>query len=265
MAIVIPLGHDRWRAARHLGRGLLCAGLLLAVTATRAMAADSTPAPNETSAKSKSTKKKTPGAKGTAKGTNKGTKGTKKASAPQDAAATAAAKHRKIGASPAYVVGDSDAHLINDQAPPITPFPEDAKAVKKAFAETRRDQLVDAEKAARDAKSPDRWRTVLFMLRGIPERTDTEACFWRVLSFYRLGEIQRARTLREGCDLPSKDSSVLNAEDVVASGIPEMGTVAVDDGFGPPGGVAGSGGKAEVKPAPPPAAAAYTGPNPTRQ
>jgi hypothetical protein len=256
------VGHGRQGAARHLGRGLLCAGLLLAVTATRALAADPTPAPTETSAKSKSTKKKTAGAKGT----NKGTKGTKKASVPNDAAApAAAAKHRKIGASPAYVVGDSDAHLINEQAPPITPFPADAKAVKKAFAETRRDQLVDAEKAARDAKSPDRWRTVLFMLRGIPERTDPEACFWRVLSFYRLGEIQRARTLREGCELPSKDSSVLNTEDVVASGVPEMGTVAVDDGFGPPGGAAGSGGKAEVKPAPPPAAAAYTGPNPTRQ
>jgi hypothetical protein len=260
MAIVIPLGHRRQRAARHLGRGLLCAGLLLAVTATRAMAADPTPAPTDTSGQAKPTKKKAAKTRGTKKKT-----AAAKDEALTPAAAAAAARRRKIGASPAYVVGDSDAHLINEKAPPITPFPEDAKAVKKAFAETRRDQLVDAEKAARDAKSPDRWRTVLFMLRGIPERTDPEACFWRVLSFYRLGEIQRARTLREGCELPSKDSSVLNAEDVVASGIPEMGTVAVDDGFGPPGGAAGSAGKAEVKPAPPPAAAAYTGPNPTRQ
>jgi len=125
------------------------------------------------------------------------------------------------------------------------------KAVEKAFSETRRDQLVDAEKAARDAKSPDRWRTVLFMLRGLQERSDPEACFWRVLAFYRLGEIERARAVREICDLPAKDSATLNAEDANSAGVPTMGTVARDDQF------AGGGMKqaaATEKPAPPVAA-----------
>jgi hypothetical protein len=259
--------HDRLGVARHLGLGLLCAVLsVMSVmgTATRARAADPAPAAAETIAKAQPTPKKTTKAKAT-----KTAKANKKRGAATEPATTpnaASARRRKIGASPAYVVGDSDAHLINDKAPPIIPFPEDAKAVKKAFAETRRDQLVDAEKAARDAKSPDRWRTVLFMLRGLPERTDPEACFWRVLSFYRLGEIQRARTLREGCELPSKDSAGMNAEDVIASGIPEMGTVAVDDGFGPPLGAGGAGPKPEAKPTPTaPAVAPYTGPSPQRQ
>jgi hypothetical protein len=177
----------------------------------------------------------------------------------------ALAKKRRIGASPAYVVGDADPHLINDAAPPIDAFPTDGKAVKKAFAETRRDQLVDAEKSARDAKSPDRWRTVLFMLRGLPERTDSEACFWRVLSFYRLGEIQRARTLRENCELPAKDSAVLNAEDVTASGVPQMGTVERDDGFGPPAGATAA--TAQAPATPPPEdrrSTPYAGPGPTK-
>jgi len=176
------------------------------------------------------------------------------------AAAEAPAAHRRIGASPAYVVGDTDAHLINESGPPLEPFPTDSKAVKKAFAETRRDQIADAEKAARDERTPDRWRTVLFMLRGLPERTDPEACFWRVLSFYRLGEIQRARTLREGCDLPGKDSATLNGEDALAAGVPAMGTVAADDGFGTSPGTAGTGAPAAPKPAPP--TAPYTGPGP---
>jgi len=188
----------------------------------------------------------------------------KKAAPTTDSTEKPALAKRRIGASPAYVVGDSDAHLINESAPPIDAFPTEGKAVKKAFAETRRDQLVDAEKAARDAKSPDRWRTVLFMLRGLPERTDPEACFWRVLSFYRLGEIPRARALRENCELPAKDSAVLNGEDVAASGLPQMGTVPVDDGPAP--------GATKAKAEAPAAAAApadhgaapYAGPSPTK-
>jgi hypothetical protein len=207
-----------------------------------------------------------PGGKSKApKGTSKAKK--KKAApaaTPESTEKPAFAKRRTIGASPAYVVGDSGAHLINEAAPPIEAFPADTNAVKKAFAETRRDQLADAERAARDAKSPDRWRTVLFMLRGLPERTDPEACFWRVLAFYRLGEIPRARALRENCDLPSKDSAVLNAEDASASGVPVMGTVAVDDGFGPPPGVTNAK-AAEAPPPPAPAVAPYTGPAPQRQ
>jgi hypothetical protein len=212
-----------------------------------------------------------PKAKGKAKGkAAKTTKTAKKrkappATTPESIEKPALAKRRRIGASPAYVVGDTDPHLINEAAPPIEPFPTEGKAVKKAFAETRRDQLVDAEKAARDAKSPDRWRTVLFMLRGLPERTDPEACFWRVLSFYRLGEIPRARTLRENCELPAKDSAVLNSEDVTASGVPQMGTIAADDGLGPPSGATNA--KANVAAAPSAAdraTAPYTGPGPQK-
>jgi hypothetical protein len=175
------------------------------------------------------------------------------------------ATHRRIGASPAYVVGDTNAHFINQAAPRIEQFPSDSKAVKKAFDETRRDQLGDAEKAARDGKTPDRWRSVLFALRGLPERTDPEACFWRVLAFYRLGELTRARALREGCELTAKESGALNSEDATAAGVPEMGTVPVDDGFGPPPGAAGTSGSSGKIAPPPPPTAPYTGVGPDRR
>ena len=254
------------RQRHHVARlGRVFAGFLawgvLAVSSlgARAEAADAAPAVSDQNVKPKVNKKGSHRSVKTAK---------KKKTAPAatpEATEKALAKHRRIGASPAYVVGDADPHLIYDSAPPIEAFPTEWNAVKKAFAETRRDQLLDAEKAARDAKSPDRWRTVLFALRGLPEHADPEACFWRVLSFYRLGEIPRARTLREGCELPSKDSAVLNTEDVTASGIPQMGTVAVDDGFGPPQGATNA--KAEVPPPPAvdPASAPYTGPSPQKR
>jgi hypothetical protein len=247
----------------HVFTGLLVCGVLGGFGA-RADAADAAPAasePTATTAKPKVNKAK----KGPGRSVKTAKK--KKAAPPTtpDATEKALATRRRIGASPAYVVGDADTHLINDSAPPIEAFPTEGNAVKKAFAETRRDQLADAEKAARDTKSPDRWRTVLFMLRGLSERTDSEACFWRVLAFYRLGEIPRARTLREGCELPSKDSAVLNTEDVTASGIPQMGTVAVDDGFGQPQGATKA--KAEVPPPPAvdPASAPYTGQSPQKR
>src|SRR5262245_12022035 len=88
----------------------------------------------------------------------------KKAAAPPAEPATdkpsTVAKRRNYAAEPVYLVGDGNAHLINENAPKIVAFPHEAKAVEKAFSETRRDQLVDAEKAARSEKSPDRWRTV---------------------------------------------------------------------------------------------------------
>jgi hypothetical protein len=139
----------------------------------------------------------TPTAKPAAKPGKKAARKKRKDATPlTPAALKEPAPHRRIGASPAYVVGDTNAHFINQAAPPIEQFPSDSKAVKKAFDETRRDQLDDAEKAARDGKTPDRWRSVLFALRGLPERTDPEACFWRVLAFYRLGELARARCAR---------------------------------------------------------------------
>jgi hypothetical protein len=156
----------------------------------------------------------------------------KKAAPPEEEAAESkTAKRRRLSASPAYVVGDSNPHYIDVNAPKIVAFPQDAKAVEKAFAVGRREQLVDAEKAARAARTPDRWRTVLFSLRGLHDRIDPEACFWRVLAFYRLGEIERARAVRAECELPGKDSSTLNAEDAIVAKIPAIGTVPREDQF----------------------------------
>jgi len=253
----MPSPERRRVALRSNGR-LACAALVgfILIAAATAHAADPAPAADASATPKPATTKKAAG-----KATKKSATSARKKKAAADAAeAESQSKRRRIGASPAYVVGDSDAHLINEAGPPLEAFPTDAKAVKKAFAETRRDQLVDAEKAARDDKTPDRWRTVLFALRGLPERNDPETCFWRVLSFYRLGEIARARTLREGCELPGKDSATLNAEDATASGVPAMGTVAADDGFGQPSGA----GTAKAEPKPAPTAAPYTGPSPRR-
>ena len=230
---------------------LVCAGLLVAGLEARARAQDATTTEKPATGKPVAKKKK----KAKAKPTTDATLDAKEA----------AARRRKIGAEPAYVVGDTDAHLINENAPPIVPFPQDSKAVKKAFAETRRDQLADAEKAARDDKSPDRWRTVLFALRGLNERIDPEACFWRVLSFYRLGELTRARKVREGCDLPARDSVVLNGEDAAAAGIPEMSASTREDDATDP--TVPTADKTPGKPATAPAAPGaprYTGPSPQR-
>jgi hypothetical protein len=255
--------HGARKVAVGVGLALICAGLLASGVDTRAFATESTESTDSTKTPAEGAKpaKKSKATKSKAK-----SKAKKNATPPSDDAGATATRRRKIGAPPAYVVGDSDAHLINQDAPPLVPFAGEASAVKKAFAETRRDQLVDAEKAARDDKSPDRWRTVLFMIRGLPERIDPEACFWRVLSFYRLGELARARKVREGCDLPAKDSVVLNAEDATAAGIPEMGANGEEDpllGAVPPP----AGTKVAEKPAPPtvsPASLRYSGPSPQR-
>jgi hypothetical protein len=254
------------RTARTARRSLplICAGLLSAALplvgsssfaqqTAGASAPTSAPATAQSDGKEKNKKKSK----------KKGKAKVAPPSSSADAPKPTTAKRRKVGAAPVYLVGDANAHLINENAPKIVAFPQEAKAVEKAFAETRRDQLVDAEKAARDAKSPDRWRTVLFMLRGLHDRTDPEACFWRVLSFYRLSELDRARAVRDGCEMPAKDSATLNTEDALVAGIPAMGTVAREDQFA----VAGASGavgttKEAPKPASPPAAAPYTGPGP---
>jgi hypothetical protein len=188
----------------------------------------------------------------------------KKKAAPAEAEDKATAKRRRLAASPAYVVGDSNPHYIDVNAPKIVAFPQEAKAVEKAFAEGRRDQLIDAEKAARAARTPDRWRTVLFSLRGLHDRIDPEACFWRVLAFYRLGEIERARAVRADCEMPGKDSSTLNAEDAIVAKIPAIGTVPREDQFT----MAKATEKPKTETAAPvaagPDATPYTGPGPQR-
>jgi hypothetical protein len=148
-----------------------------------------------------------------------------------------------------HVLGDGEFHEITGDTQ-VTAFPSHASAVKKAFAANRRDQLKDAEESARVASEKDRWQTVLFHLRELDSRTDGEACFWRVISFYRLGELARARRIRDSCTLSVKDESALDAEDALSvslqpvSALPEM--------------IAAG----EAAPAPVPNPAPYAGPAP---
>lgn len=118
-------------------------------------------------------------------------------------------------------------HEINEDAH-VTPFPSFAGHARKALAQNRRDQLIDAEEAARAARQPDRWMTVLFHLRELDSRNDPEACFWRVVAYYRLGELARARTLRASCEPPPAVQAALDNEDAVSTtlqpvaALPEM-------------------------------------------
>jgi hypothetical protein len=69
---------------------------------------------------------------------------------------------------------------------------------------------------------------VLFHLRELDSRNDPEACFWRVVSYYRLGELARARALRGMCEPPPGVQTVLDNEDALSStlqpvaALPEM-------------------------------------------
>src|SRR5262245_48249583 len=118
-------------------------------------------------------------------------------------------------------------HEINQDAH-VTPFPSFAGHAKKALAQNRRDQLIDAEQAARADKVADRWWTVLFHLRELDSRNDPEACFWRVVAYYRLGELARARALRGMCEPPQPVQTILDNEDALSStlqpvaALPEM-------------------------------------------
>jgi hypothetical protein len=113
---------------------------------------------------------------------------------------------------------NAQAPTINDNIE-ITPFPSHAAAARKALAQNRREQLDDAEKAARDPRQDDRWQTVLFHLRGFDSRWDAEACFWRVIAYYRLGEVGRARKIRQSCDLSAKDEPLVEQEDVLSTSL----------------------------------------------
>ena len=65
-------------------------------------------------------------------------------------------------------------------------------------------------------RQPDRWWTVLFHLRELDSRNDPEACFWRVVAYYRLGELARARALRGMCEPPPAVQAVLDNEDAMS-------------------------------------------------
>jgi hypothetical protein len=113
---------------------------------------------------------------------------------------------------------------INEEAH-VTPFPSFAGHAKKALAQNRRDQLVDAEQAARADKLADRWWTVLFHLRELDSRNDPEACFWRVVAYYRLGELARARSLRSMCEPPPAVQTILDNEDAMSTTLQPVGAL----------------------------------------
>jgi hypothetical protein len=69
---------------------------------------------------------------------------------------------------------------------------------------------------------------VLFHLRELDSRNDPEACFWRTVAYYRLGELARARNLRNACEPPAPVQTILDSEDALSTtlqpvaALPEM-------------------------------------------
>jgi hypothetical protein len=137
------------------------------------------------------------------------------------------------------------AGTINDDVT-LTPFPSHAGAARKALSQNRRDQLDDAERAARAPEQTERWQTVLFHLRDLDARADSEGCFWRLVSYYRLGQIERARALRPGCELAPKEGGIIEAEDEQATRLQASGTLA-DTGPAPVGNIGPYAGDAPAK------------------
>jgi hypothetical protein len=160
-----------------------------------------------------------PAARKTTKGKGKGRK------TRPDPAATPEGARAKSARAPRPKVA-AGVHPVSDIQ--VTPFPSHAAAAQKALAQNRRDSLEAAERAARAEHQEDRWQTVLFNLREFDARSDAEACFWRVLAYYRLGEMARARSIRQLCTLTSKEEAALDTEDGLcgtlqpASAMPEM-------------------------------------------
>jgi hypothetical protein len=186
-------------------------GLLLAPVATRAEKDASAPAKTKTASKA-----------GAKKGGKKKATPIEKASEKPSTRPTKLTRTLRPGALTVNV-----GHEINEDAH-VTPFPSFAGHAKKALAATRRDSLVDAEQAARAEKQPDRWWTVLFHLRELDSRNDPEACFWRVVAYYRLGELAKARALRGVCEPPKDVQTALDNEDALSTtlqpvaALPEM-------------------------------------------
>jgi hypothetical protein len=150
-------------------------------------------------------------------GKKKASKPTGKKKAPKSKGAsdakTAQAKSTHVARQkPGRAAGDP----INENVK-LTPFPSHPEAAKKALAQNRRDQLEDAEKAARSPDQADRWQTVLFHLRNLDARSDSEGCFWRLVAYYRLGQMERARSLRQACELGGKDAALIESEDEQAA------------------------------------------------
>lgn len=205
---------------RRLGTLLLVFAVLLAPVA--AVAAD--PAPSSKTAKT--SKGKQAVKKPANKPDNKADKKTAKAAkgkSEEIAKALDPKLTRKIRGSTLTVTADGEVKTISDEGK-IIPFGSEAGAVKKAFAQLRRDQLGDAERSARAAKEDDRWWTVLFHIRSLDSRSDSEACFWRAVAFYRMGEIARARNTRQFCEAEAAlgDEDALSASLQPMAALPEM-------------------------------------------
>lgn len=184
---------------------LAAAGLLFLVGASGARAASNgdaaSPGADAAGTKKKATRK--PGGK----------KGAPKSKGSSPEAKTAHARPTHLARQKA---GTGSPDTINENVK-LTPFPSHSDAAKKALSQNRRDQLDDAEKAARGADQADRWQTVLFHLRNLDSRSDPEGCFWRVVAYYRLGQMERARKLRPSCELSAKDAALIEAEDEQAA------------------------------------------------
>ena len=182
--------------------------------------------PEEGGAKKKARK---PGAKSNSKKTSPKSKASPATKVTRSKSSTHAPQklaHAQSGKSGPRAGTKSD--TINEDVT-LTPFPSHAGAAKKALAQNRRDQLDDAEKAARAPEQAERWQTVLFHLRDLDARSDSEGCFWRLISYYRLGQIERARSLRPACELAAKDTAIIEAEDEQAAGLQSAGTLAEKD------------------------------------
>jgi len=81
-------------------------------------------------------------------------------------------------------------HEINEEAH-VTPFPSFAPTRRRRWPRIAATSCSTPSRARAPDKSPDRWWTVLFHLRELDSRNDPEACFWRVVAYYRLGELAR--------------------------------------------------------------------------
>ena len=195
------------------GRGILQSSALILTLAWGSARAETAPTPNGAAAGPVAA---TSGAK------KKARKPIGKKSGPK---AKTAPETKATHAKPTRLAKQKSPSTINEDVR-LTPFPSHPEAARKALAQNRRDQLDDAEKAARGPEQADRWQNVLFHLRNLDARADSEGCFWRLVAYYRLGQIERARTLREGCDFVAKDAALIEAEDEQAARLQPPTTIA---------------------------------------
>ena len=215
---------------RALGSVRLVAPLaiaLLALGAQRAAGASTPPSKAPPGSEVGAAKKKAP---------KSGKKSTPRSRTSPAAKVTRSKSSTLLGRQKVAHAQTGKAGTINEDVT-LTPFPSHAGAAKKALSQNRRDQLEDAEKAARAPEQAERWQTVLFHLRDLDARADSEGCFWRLVSYYRLGQIERARSLRQSCELTSKDGGIIEAEDEQAARLQAAGTLA-ETGPAPMGNIA---------------------------